>query len=192
MNAMLQKRKYSRLLGRQYGKTLVFRLAARHAPPGKSDTLLRADGLFRHKKRPSVFLDPAILATKPMVTVNGLVEGEVERRLEPGSDNYAYPVVAIQDLTIWPHELIQPYAGSLAQSGGTTAFSQPDMETDFMSNFLGAILRSLGQILFSQNRRDYRSRYNNSYSSSHSTSSSSASPSPPPERDIPPQFRKGH
>lgn len=146
----------------------------------------------RFLARQTTFLDPAILATKPMVTITGVVEAEVERPLEPGSDNYAYHVVAIQELTIWPQELIEPYAGSLAQPGGTTAFSQPDMETDFMSNFLGAILRGLGQILFSPNRHDYRSPYNSSYSSSHSSSSSSASPSPPPEKDIPPQFRKGH
>lgn len=142
--------------------------------------------------RQTTFLDPAILATKPMVTVQGVVEGEVERPLEPGSDNDVYPIVLIQTLTIWPHELRHSNVGSFAPSSAATALSQPSAGTDFMSNFLGALIAGIGKALFNPSRYDYRSPYNHSYYSSPSSSASSPSPSPPPEKDIPPQFRKGH
>ena len=149
----------------------------------------------RFLARQTTFLDPAILATRPTVTVYGVMEGVVERPLEPGSDNYAYPIIAIQDLTIWPQELLQPYSGSYVSAIGQANPPYTEPGTGFSLGSLGAFFRSFGQALFTPNRYEYRNYYGyQSYSpnySSSSSSSSSSNPSPPAPKDIPPQFRKG-
>lgn len=143
----------------------------------------------RFLARQTTFLDPAILATRPTVTVYGLMEGVVERPLEPGSDNYVYPIIAIQDLTIWPQELLQPHSGSYGPAN--PPYTEPG--TGFSLGFLGAFFRGFGQALFTPNRYDYRNRYGyQSYSPNYSSSSpSSSNPPPLAPKDIPPQFRKG-
>lgn len=147
----------------------------------------------RFLARRTTFLDPAILATGPMVTVQGVMEGVVERPLEPGSDNYAYPIVLVQELTIWPHELLQPYSGSYVQAIGQTSPPQTDAAVDVSLSFLGAILRGLGQALFMPNQYDYRRQYGySSYTPDYSSSPSSSNPPPPAPKDIPPQFRKNN
>lgn len=147
----------------------------------------------RFLARQTTFLDPAILATGPTVTVHGVVEGVVERPLEPGSDNYAYSLITIQDLTIWPHELLPSYSRSYVPAIGP-AYSPPaDAVDDSPFTFLGALLRGLGQGLFMPNQYDYRRNYGYpSYAPNYSSSSSSSSSNPPPpaQKDIPPQFRK--
>lgn len=146
----------------------------------------------RFLARQTTFLDPAILATRPTVTVHGVMEGIVERPLEPGSDDYAYPIIAVQDLTIWPHELLQPYSGSDVSAIGLANPSYTEPGTGFSLSFLGVLFRGFGQALFTPNRYDYRNNYGYpSYSPNYSSSSSSSNPPPPAQKDIPPQFRKG-
>lgn len=147
----------------------------------------------RFLARQTTFLDPAILATRPTVTVHGVTEGVVERPLEPGSDNYAYPIVVVQDLTIWPYELLQPYSGSSVQAIGPANPPYTEPGTGFLLSFLGAFFRGFGQALFTPNRYDYRNNYGYpSYSPNYSSSSSSSNPPPPAPKDIPPQFRKNN
>lgn len=147
----------------------------------------------RFLARQTTFLDPAILATRPTVTVYGVMEGIVERPLEPGSDDYAYPIIAIQDLTIWPQELLQPYSGSYVPAIGPANPPYTEPGTGFSLGFLGAFFQGFGQALFTPNRYNYRNNYGYSSSSQNysSSSSSSSNPPPPAQKDIPPQFRKG-
>lgn len=146
----------------------------------------------RFLARQTTFLDPAILATGPVVTVHGVVEGVVERPLEPGSDNYAYPIVVVQDLTIWPHELLQPYGGAYVQAIGPASPPNLEPETGWALGFLGALFRGFGQALFMPNQYDSRHHYGYPSYAPNYSSSSSPSPNPPPpaQKDIPPQFRK--
>ncbi len=146
----------------------------------------------RFLARQTTFLDPAILATGPVVTVHGVVEGVVERPLEPGSDNYAYPIVVVQDLTIWPHELLQPYGGAYVQAIGPASPPNLEPETGWAFGFLGALFRGFGQALFMPNQYDSRRHYGYPSYAPNYSSGSSPSPNPPPpaQKDIPPQFRK--
>ncbi len=147
----------------------------------------------RFLARRTTFLDPAILATRPTVTVHGVMEGVVERLLEPGSDNYAYPIIAIQDLTIWPQELLQPFSGSYVPAIGPASPPYTEPGTGFSLGFLGAFFRGFGQALLPPNRYDYRNNYGYpSYSPNYSSSSSSSNPPPPAPKDIPPQFKKNN
>ena len=161
---------------------------------GGRPTVDRRQSQGRFLARQTTFLDPAILATGPTVTVHGVMEGVVERPLEPGSDDYAYPVVAIRDLTIWPSELLQPSGGSFVQAVGPANPSYAEPESDFLLAFLGALFRGFGQALFMPNQYDYRRQYGYpSYAPNYSSSSAPSSHSPPPaQKDIPPQFRKHH
>lgn len=146
----------------------------------------QSQGRFLAKQ--TTFLDPAVLATGPMVTVLGMVEDEVERPLEPGADNYSYPVLAIQQLTVWPLELLQPNAGSYAAPGSATGLSGTEASGDFALNFLGSILTGIVQAIFNPDRHDQqRSSYSSTSSQSSSSPSHSSSPS---QKDIPPQFQK--
>lgn len=161
---------------------------------GGRPTVDRRHSQGRFLARQTTFLDPAILATGPTVTVHGVMEGVVERPLEPGSDDYAYPVVAIRDLTIWPSELLQPSGGSFVQAVGPANPSYAEPESDFLLGFLGALFRGFGQALFMPNQYDYRRQYGYpSYAPNYSSSSAPSShPPPPAQKDIPPQFRKHH
>lgn len=141
----------------------------------------------RFLARQSTFLDPAVFAAKPFVTVRGIVEGVVERPLEPGADNYSYPIVTIQDLTVWPDELLRSRSDPPPPSGATSTITPA--ATAYPFDFWGAFFQGIGQALFAPNRHRHDSW---SYSSSPSSSSSSSPPpSPPPPDQIPPQFRKG-
>lgn len=146
----------------------------------------------RFLARQTTFLDPAILATRPTVTVHGVMEGIVERPLEPGSDDYTYPIIAIQDLTIWPQELLQPYSGSYISAIGPANPLSTEPVTGFSLGFLGALFRGFGQALFSPNRYDYWHNYGYPSYSPNYSSSSSSNPPPPAPKDIPPQFRKNN
>ena len=159
---------------------------------GGRPTVDRRQSQGRFLARQTTFLDPAILATGPTVTVHGVMEGVVDRPLEPGSDDYAYPLIAIRDLTIWPSELLQPSGGSFVQAIGPVGPSPADVAADGAFNFLGALLQGLGQALFMPNQYDYRRQYGYpSYVPNYSSSSSPSShPPPPAQKDIPPQFRK--
>lgn len=134
----------------------------------------------------TTFLDPATLVNRPMVTVRGVVEGQVERPIEPGADNYSYPMLAIQELTVWPPELVESYAGSYAAPTSSTGLSRADGTGDFMLNLLGSILTGMVNAIFNPVQHD---RGSSSYSLT-SSSSSSSNPLPPPQKDIPPQFQK--
>jgi starvation-inducible outer membrane lipoprotein len=136
-------------------------------------------------RQTTAFLDPAILATGPIVTVVGSVEESVERPLEPGADNYSYPVIAIQQLTVWPSELLQSNAGSYPAGAGASGLIPTNTNPYFGLELVGSVVTGIIQGIFSTSRDERRSSY-----SSASTGSSSANPSPPPTKDIPPQFRK--
>lgn len=179
--------KAKRLDGMTEVEVLQLPLEADGRPTGD-----RRQSQGRFLARQTTFLDPAILATGPVVTVHGVVEGVVERPLEPGSDNYAYPIVVVQDLTIWPHELLQPYGGAYVQAIGQASPPNLEPETGWAFGFLGALFRGFGQALFMPNHYDSRHHYGYSSYAPNYSSGSSPSPNPPPpaQKDIPPQFRK--
>ncbi len=131
----------------------------------------------RFLARQTTFLDPAILTPGPMITVRGMVEGEIVRPLEPGADDYAYPLDR--------HTGIDDLAGRIAAirirtpPAAAAAVSPPSTMLDLTASFLAGFVRGL------------LSSGNDAWSSSSSGSSAPASrPSPPPER-IPRQFQKG-
>lgn len=127
----------------------------------------------------TTFLDPAILATGPMVTVVGSVGEIVERPLEAGSDLYSYPVIAVQQLTVWPSELLHSNAPFTAGGAGLDPSStNPNFALDLVGSALTGIFQGL-----------FNSSGGGRWSSSHSSGPSPSNPSPPP-KDIPPQFKK--
>jgi starvation-inducible outer membrane lipoprotein len=157
-----------------------------HAPVGPDGrpTGDRRLSQGRFLVRQTTFLDPAILAPRPMITVRGMVEGEIIRPLEPGADDYTYPLIAVQELNIWPVELLQPWYGS----------SSPPAAAVGPAATMGELgLRMVRSVLMGFVRALVSPRSDDGWSSSSSSSGSSAPaarPSPPPER-IPRQFQKG-
>jgi starvation-inducible outer membrane lipoprotein len=149
----------------------------------------RSEGRFLALQT-TTFLDPAILATGPMVTVVGSVEETVERPLEPGSDPYTYPVIAVQQLTVWPSELLHPTAPFYPVTAGAASLGPTSTNPNFALDLIGSVLTGIFQGLFNSSGSRHRSYSSSSYSSSHSSGRSSSNPSPPPPKDIPPQFRK--
>ena len=136
-------------------------------------------------RQTTTFLDPAILSTGPMVTVVGSVDETVERPLEAGSDFYSYPVLTVQQLTVWPSELLH---SNPPVAAGAAGFDPSSTSPNFALELVGSVLTGIFQGLFnsSGNKRWSSSRSSSSYSSG----STSSNPSPPPPKDIPPQFRK--
>lgn len=132
----------------------------------------------------TTFLDPAILATGPMVTVNGTVAERVERPLDPGADNYSYPVIMIQQLTVWPLEFLHPTYPVASGAGG---LSPPSTNPNFGLELVGSALNGIFRGLFHSSSSGQRSSYS---SSPYSSGASSSNSSPPPQKDIPPQFKK--
>ena len=146
----------------------------------------QSEGRFLARQT-TAFLDPAILATAPVVTVVGSVEESVERPLEPGSDSYSYPVIAIQQLTVWPKELIHSNGPSYPLASGAGGLNVANTSPNFALDVIGSVLSGIFQAIFNSSRSEPQASYS---PSSHSSASSSASPSSPPPKDIPPQFRK--
>jgi starvation-inducible outer membrane lipoprotein len=133
-------------------------------------------------RQTTTFLDPAIVAARPVVTILGLVVGEVERPLEPGADNYSYPLLTIEQLTVWSPELLQSRVSSYAEPVRAMELSQATVASDFMVSLLGSILSSIVQAILNPDRHN---RSSSSYSSS-----SNSNPSSPSQNNIPPQFKK--
>ena len=159
-----------------------------------TENLRRSQGRFL--ARQSTFLDPATLANGPVVTVRGVVEGELTRPLEAGADNYSYPIIAIGELTVWPSELLKPLGPSyITTQAGTVIQTPAAADTSFFALLGAAVHRFLEGFARSQANSTYRGYwggYSGGSTSSSSSSSSSPSPPPPPPRtDIPPQFQKG-
>lgn len=178
--------KAKRLDGMTEVEVLQLPLEADGRPTGD-----RRQSQGRFLARQTTFLDPAILATGPTVTVQGVVEGVVERPLEPGSDDYAYPVIAVQDLTIWPQELLQPSGAVALRPTGLADTAQADAAAGSSLDFLGAILQGFGRALFMPNQYDSWRHYRSpSYTPDYSSRSSPSSNPLPAQKDIPPQFRK--
>ena len=159
-----------------------------HLPTGAdgrpSEDRRQSQGRFL--ARQGTFLDPAIFATRPMVTVEGLIEGTVERPLEPGADEYAYPLVTIQSLTIWPPELLHASPSPYQGHGGAASLSQGGTGFDLLLDLFSVGVRSLGGLFLNPHRQSYGSS-SPAYSPPPAAPSSSPSPDP---KDIPPQFRK--
>ena len=135
----------------------------------------------------TTFLDPAILSTGPMVTVVGSVEETVERPLETGADPYSYPVIAVQQLIVWPSELLASTAPFYPITAGAASLSPTSTNSSFALDLVGSVLSSIFQNLLNSDGSGRRSSYS---SLSSSPGASSSNPSPPPPKDIPPQFRK--
>ncbi len=129
-------------------------------------------------RQTSSFLDPAILATGPIVTVVGSVEESVERPLEPGSDSYSYPVIAIQQLMVWPSELVHSNGPSYPVASNTRSLIQSNTNATFLLDVIGPVLRVIFQGIFNSSRSDHPAAYSPPSYFSGSSSDYRSSPRP--------------
>ncbi|BCA52954.1 hypothetical protein W02_00940 [Nitrospira sp. KM1] len=184
----------------------ILQLPADAGVPSAGD---RRRSLGRFLARQSSFLDPATLGGDPLVTVTGVVEGELQRPLNEGADNYLYPIVTVRELKVWPRGLSRssaPFSAQRYPRPYQDLYAEPEPSSfGWLGSFLQGLVQSLsfggygggyggyGGYNGYGGYRGYRDYYYHGGPYGFSPlPAPPASPPPSPPADAPPQFQKPH